>query len=268
MLAMVTVAGDHRQARKAELQSRAELHKARLDALNAKQRSTPSSAKPAALQPGVSPMTHKAIVDLTASPIALKQATAPAAAAQTTAAAAAQTTAAAAPPPAVSKPLTASQPERATAADTTSAAVPAPKPSNAIADKTGAVKPPTAKPAAATISKDSKQRAQPAASQSAAARRLEKPASSKGTAARSPTTSHQALKRRRSRSQSPAQGTGAGSRAGRTQPGGQRQAVTSSHRRTTRYDWQLLTQHLTIAYTGIMCPFSKTDSGTRQCSAC
>ncbi len=240
---MVPIAGDHRQARKAELQSRAELHKARLDALNAKQRSTPSSAKPATLQPGVSPMTHKVIVDLTASPIALKPATAPPAAAQTTAAAAAaaaaQTTAAAALPPAlpiaaVSKPLTVSQPERAEAADTAPAAAAAPKPANAAVDKTEAVKPPMAKPAAATISKDSQQRAQPAASQSAAGRRLDKPASSKGTAARSPTTSRQALKRRRSRSPSPAQGTGAGSRAGRTQPGGQRQAATSSHRRTTR----------------------------------
>jgi len=256
---MITVAGDHRQARKAELQSRAELHKARLDALNAKQRSTPSSAKPAAVQPGVSPMTHKAIVDLTASPIALKQATAPAIAAQTTAAAAAaQTTAAAALPPAlpiaaVSKLLTASQPERATAADTTPAAAAAPKPSSAVVDKTEAVKPPTAKPAAATISKDSKQRAQPAASQSAAGRRLDQPASSKGTAAKSPTTSRQALKRRRSRSQSPGQGTGAGTRAGRIQPGGQRQALTSSHRRATRYDWQLMTRHLTNAYTDNLC---------------
>ncbi len=252
---MITVAGDHRQARKAELQSRAELHKARLDALNAKQRSTPSSAKPAAVQPGVSPMTHKAIVDLTASPIALKQATAPAIAAQTTAAAAAaQTTAAAALPiAAVSKLLTASQPERATAADTTPAAAAAPKPSSAVVDKTEAVKPPTAKPAAATISKDSKQRAQPAASQSAAGRRLDQPASSKGTAAKSPTTSRQALKRRRSRSQSPGQGTGAGTRAGRIQPGGQRQALTSSHRRATRYDWQLMTRHLTNAYTDNLC---------------
>ena len=252
---MITVAGDHRQARKAELQSRAELHKARLDALNAKQRSTPSSAKPAAVQPGISPMTHKAIVDLTASPIALKQATAPAIAAQTTAAAAAaQTTAAAALPiAAVSKLLTASQPERATAADTTPAAAAAPKPSSAVVDKTEAVKPPTAKPAAATISKDSKQRAQPAASQSAAGRRLDQPASSKGTAAKSPTTSRQALKRRRSRSQSPGQGTGAGTRAGRIQPGGQRQALTSSHRRATRYDWQLMTRHLTNAYTDNLC---------------
>ena len=252
---MVPIAGDHRQARKAELQSRAELHKARLDALNAKQRSTPSSAKPAAVQPGVSPMTHKAIVDLTASPIALKQATAPAIAAQTTAAAAAaQTTAAAALPiAAVSKLLTASQPERATAADTTPAAAAAPKPSSAVVDKTEAVKPPTAKPAAATISKDSKQRAQPAASQSAAGRRLDQPASSKGTAAKSPTTSRQALKRRRSRSQSPGQGTGAGTRAGRIQPGGQRQALTSSHRRATRYDWQLMTRHLTNAYTDNLC---------------
>ena len=252
---MITIAGDHRQARKAELQSRAELHKARLDALNAKQRSTPSSAKPAAVQPGISPMTHKAIVDLTASPIALKQATAPAIAAQTTAAAAAaQTTAAAALPiAAVSKLLTASQPERATAADTTPAAAAAPKPSSAVVDKTEAVKPPTAKPAAATISKDSKQRAQPAASQSAAGRRLDQPASSKGTAAKSPTTSRQALKRRRSRSQSPGQGTGAGTRAGRIQPGGQRQALTSSHRRATRYDWQLMTRHLTNAYTDNLC---------------
>ena len=274
MVTMVTIAGDHLQARKAELQSRAELHKARLDALNAKQRSTPSSAKPAALQPGVSPMTHKAIVDLTASPVALKQTTAPAAAAQTTAAAAAAPIpAATALPPAlpvaaVSKPLTASQLERLTAADTTSAATAAPKPSTAIADKTEAVKLPTAKPATATISKDSKQRAQPAASQSTAARRLDKPASSKGAAGRSPTTSRQALKRRRSRSQSPAQRTGAGPRAGKTQPGGQRQAVTSSHRRPTRYDWRLMTLDLTNAYTGSLCPFSKTNPGIRQCSAC
>ncbi|KAL0033603.1 hypothetical protein WJX79_007018 [Trebouxia sp. C0005] len=250
--------GDHRQARKAELQSRAELHKARLDALNAKQRSTPSSAKPAALQPGVSPMTHKAIVDLTASPIPLKQTTAAATAAQTTtaaalaqttaaaaaaqitaAAAAAQSTAAAALPPAlpiaaVSNPLTASQPERLAAAGTTSAAAAAPKPSNAVFDKTEAVNPPTTKPAAVTINKDSKQRAQPAASQSAVGRRLDKPASSRGAAARSPSTSRQALKRRRSRSRSPAQGIGAGTKASRGQPGGQRQAVTSSQRHTTR----------------------------------
>lgn len=203
-------------------------------------------------------MTHKAIVDLTASPIPLKQTTAAATAAQTTtaaavaqttaaaaaaqitaAAAAAQSTAAAALPPAlpiaaVSNPLTASQPERLAAAGTTSAAAAAPKPSNAVFDKTEAVNPPTTKPAAVTINKDSKQRAQPAASQSAVGRRLDKPASSRGAAARSPSTSRQALKRRRSRSRSPAQGIGAGTKASRGQPGGQRQAVTSSQRHTTR----------------------------------
>ena len=60
--------GDHKQARKAQLQSRAELHKARLDALNAKQRHTATAKQ--STPSGASPMTQRALADLTAAQLA------------------------------------------------------------------------------------------------------------------------------------------------------------------------------------------------------
>lgn len=217
-------AGDHRQARKAELQSRAELRKARVDALNAKQRSTPSAAKTAVVQLGVSPMTQKAIVDLTASPTApVKQSNAPEATAHVTPAASLLAAA-------VTKPSTAIHP----AAD--AAAVPKPP---TLADKPEAVKPLAARPASSAVVKDSKQQTQPAARQSAASQRVDRQASSKDPSkdpsGRSPISSRQAAKRRRSRSRSPAQDHAVSSRGPRAQAGGQRQAATSSQRRASRW---------------------------------
>ena len=60
--------GDHRQARRAELQSRAELHQARMDALHARSRQPGSAAAaPKKAAPlGFSPTTQNAIANLTA----------------------------------------------------------------------------------------------------------------------------------------------------------------------------------------------------------
>ena len=228
-------AGDHKQARKAELQSRAELHKARLDALNAKQRHLSSAAAKQSSQVGVSPMTQKVITDLTAarSPIPASKLSqvAPAMAA------------AAAPGPAVAKP-----------APSLSHTTPVAEAAHASSFKTKAADPPkAAKPAApsavAAATNRSRQMQPPAATSVSAAPaamaagtaagtrngaavvgRLDKSASSKEIRPGSPASSRLAPKRRSSRSGSPA---ATGSKGGRSQAGSQRQAVSSAHRHAT-----------------------------------
>ena len=238
----VEPAGDHKHARRAELQSRAELHKARLDALNAKQHQTPSAGAKPSVQLGVSPMTQRAIADLTASqPAAVgRQSNIPAAAAVSRLAAAAAA-ALTKPSDAVQSAAAVNKPASKPTAVVSQAAPPAaaPGPSvSASANKADAVKPvAAARPAVTAASKDSKQQPQAAVTQSAtlAAKRLGKQASSKDRGAVSPSGSRQAPKRRRSRSPSPSQGTGAGSKHSRVQAGSQRQAASSSHMRSTRY---------------------------------
>ena len=233
------IAGDHKQARKAELQSRAELHKARLDALNAKQRHMSSAAAKPSSQPGVSPITQKAIVDLTA-------ARSPAPSASRLSHLAPAMAAAADPGPAVTNPpasLGHTTPVaeaanayslEAKAADALQAAKPAAPTTTAAAvmNRSKEMQPPavTSLPAAPAAA------AAGTGNEAAAGSRLNKSGSSKERRPVSPGSSRQAPKRRRSRSVSPA--AAAGSKGGRSQAGSQRQAVSSARRHaTTRCDF-------------------------------
>ena len=211
------LAGEHKQARKAQLQSRAELHKARLDALNAAQRH--GAAAKQTTQVGASPMTQRAIADLTAAqlpPLTKKhsvvQTSAPAAVSKAPAIEAAQRPS--------FQVMEASTAREASAA---SAAGPA-----AVQAAT-----PAATATAAAHRLNAQQQAagsDPPAVAKAAGSRLEMPAGTKEKRPASPSSSRQAPKRRCSRSVSPSV---AGSRGGRSQVGSQRQAASSA-RRTTR----------------------------------
>lgn len=210
------VVGEHKQARKAQLQSRAELHKARLDALNAKQRHT--SAAMQTTQVGASPMTQRAIADLTAAQL-------PASKPRVVQTSAAPVTKAAVTEPAQG-PSTQVK-EASTVRDSSAAAA--------------ATEPAAVKATAPAVIGAAAQRsiAQPkpagnnppaAAAAAAAGGRLDASAGTKEKHPVSPDSSRQAPKRRRSRSVSPSV---AGSRGGRSQGGSQRQ-VASSGRRPTR----------------------------------
>ena len=242
-------AGDHKQSRKAELQSRAELHKARLDALQAKQRQGAVTAASTASQIGMSPMTSKAIVDLTAKQPPLPRqsaASAPAPAPSTTAplktAAGASQATAAAVPAATAKPALA----RATSA---AVSLQPTQHQSAVGQSKAAAQGLQKQPfgqsmtAAQKLEKqaDSQAKGQSvtaaqglerqAVSQSvAAAQKADKQADSQGKGAASVGTSQLLPKRKRSRSRTPT-GTVDDSRA---RVGSQRQAASSSHRRATR----------------------------------
>lgn len=197
------------------LQSRAELHKARLDALNAAQRHT--SAAKLSTQAAASPMTQKAIIDLTAAQV-----------------------------PASASKLSVSQPPAQAAATVAAAKAPAPQAAQrassqvqASADK-GASAPPATKPAAAVAAAHrSSDKQQPsvdhlsaaAAVMGAAGGKLDGSAGTQGRRPVSPSSSRQAPKRRRSRSVSPSV---AGSKGGRSQAGSQRQAASSARQPVTR----------------------------------
>lgn len=206
------VAGDHKQARKAQLQSRAELHKARLDALNAKQRHTATAKQ--STQVSASPMTQRAIADLTAAQL-------PASKHRVVQTPAAAVTKAPATEPAQG-PST--QVKEASTVRDPSAAVAAPEPA-AVKAPAPAV---TGAGAQRSIAQPQAANSPPAAA--AAGSRLDGSAGTKEKHPVSPSGSRQAPKRRRSRSVSPSV---AGSRGGRSQAGSQRQ-VASSARRPTR----------------------------------
>ena len=208
--------GDHKQARKAQLQSRAELHKARLDALNATQRHTSAAAARHTTQAGASPMTQRAIADLTAAQL----------------------------PASASKPSVGQVPAQPAAVTTAPPATEAAQKSSSHVKEASTVReasaPPAAvkaaAPAAAAAAHRSNEQQQPAGNQrsagAAAAGRQYVSVDIKEKRAMSPSSSRQAPKRRRSRSVSPSV---AGSRGGgRSQPGSQKQVVTSARRPATR----------------------------------
>lgn len=214
-------AGDHKQARKAQLQSRAELHKARLDALNATQRHTSAAAARHTTQAGASPMTQRAIADLTAAQL-------PASASKPSVGQVpAQPAAVATAPPATEAAQKSSSHVKEPSTVREASAPPAVGPA--------AVKP-AAPAAAAAAAHRSNEQQQPAGNHrsagAAAAGRQYVSVDTKEKRAMSPSSSRQAPKRRRSRSVSPSV---AGSRGGgRSQPGSQKQVVTSARHPATR----------------------------------
>ena len=225
-------AGDHKQARRAELQSRAELHEARLDALNAKQRHTPSAAKQVS-HFAVSPMTQKAIVDLTGSPPPVP---------------ASRLSSMTQAPAVTAVPAPASTADAAQASSS-QAGPPLAKPAEAAALRKGSAAPnhgkeplsnshtaPHAQVAAAAA-----RSASGAAAGAAAGGRLDKSASNKERRPVSPSISRQTLKRRRSTSVSPSVPV---SKGGRSQAGSQRQAVSSARRHATRFVYCLASRLL------------------------
>lgn len=212
------------------MQSRAELHKARLDALNATQRHNAAATQ--TTQVGASPMTQRAIADLTAAQLLVAankhrvvQTSAPAAAI-------------------IKAPATeATQPS--TQVRNASAIREASAPPVAVAAAVKAAAPAAAAAAAHRI--NAQQQAvgnNPPVVAAAAGGRLEVSAGTKLKSPASPSSSRQAPKRRRSRSVSPSL---AGSRGCWSQAGSQRQVASSSRRPTRLAMLSVVSRHTCVA---------------------